>query len=379
VVIVGHTTGNLGDTQGGSGDGFVARYSLSGPRIWIKQFGQGTLGAANTNQREDFFDVAVDSAGNLYVAGRTRSHFGLTNAGNYDAILLKLDPNGELLWKKSNGSINDEEYRKVIINAQGQIIAGGHTCGNLFEENAGLTTEAGYGASLACPTQNFRDVIVSAFAADGSTLFNKQLGRVSLSAGKGRGSDVLFDLSAGASGELFLTGSTTSSYGKSTDPLVNNETHAGQGDLFVSKLSSAGILQWTRMWGSSAAGAGKVDVGKRILPVSATSELLVCAETMGNLLESQGGGAVSGGDTVQGKGDLVLIRLSQSGAILGQSQLGNVSLGAARAGNKETCGSLVRSGTQFVLFGTSESTLFPTGTGTAFMVRAATSEFEFFR
>jgi hypothetical protein len=178
---------------------------------------------------------------------------------------------------------------------------------------------------------------------------------------------------------LYLTGSTTSNYGKSTDAAVNNELHAGMGDVFVSKLSSTGVLQWTRTWGASLSGAGKIDVGKRILPISATSELLVCAETMGNLLESQGGGAVAGGDTVQGKGDLVLIRLSQSGTLLGQSQLGNLSLGSTRAGNKETCGSLLRSSSQFVLFGTSDSTIFPSGTGTAFMVRAATSGFEAIR
>ncbi len=379
VIIVGHTTGNLGEIQGGLGDGFVARYSLNGTRVWVKQFGQTTLGSANTNQREDFFDVAVDASGNIYIAGRSRSHFGLTNAGNYDALLLKLDGNGQLLWQKLNGSSNDEEYRKVVVNSQGQILAGGHTCGNLFEVNAGLTTEAGYNAALACPTANFKDVVVSAYSSSGTLVYNKQLGRVTLASGKGQGADVLFDLSTGSSGEVFITGSTTSSYGKNTDASLNSEAPAGLGDVFVSKLSSGGALQWTRVWGASFAGAGKVDVGKGVIPIGDTSQLLVCAETMGNLLESQGGGAVAGGDAVQGKGDLVLIRLSQTGTLLGQSQLGNVTLGSARTNNKETCGSLVKSGTQFVLFGTSDSTIFPSGSGSSFMVRANSSEFEAIR
>ncbi len=384
VVIVGHTTGGLGDVPGGAGDGFVARYSLGGPRVWIRHFGQTTLGAANTNQREDFFDVAVDSAGAVYVAGRTRSHFRATgtdsaNAGNYDALLLKLDSAGNLVWRKMNGGANDEEYRKVAVSASGQILAGGHTCGNLFETNAGLTTEPGYNAAAACPTANFRDVIVSAYSSSGTSVFNRQLGRTSLASGKGTGSDVLFDLSLNSTGEVFLTGSTTSSYGKNANGTANTETHAGMGDVFVSKLGSSGVLQWTRVWGASLPGANKIDLGKKVLPIQETGQILLCAETMGNLLESQGGGAVSGGDTVQGKGDLVLIRLSSTGAILGQSQWGNSFLGAARAGEKETCGSLIKAGAQFVLFGTSDGALFSSGSGSGFMARGFASEFEITR
>ncbi|MBU6153376.1 MAG: SBBP repeat-containing protein [Bdellovibrionales bacterium] len=384
VVIVGHTSGNLGEVQGGAGDGFVARYSLGGPRVWIKQFGQTTLGSANTNQREDFFDVAVDSTGNIYVAGRTRSHFRATgsdsaNAGNYDALLLKLDPNGNLLWRKMNGTVSDEEYRRVVVTAQGQILAAGHSCGNLFEVNAGLTTEAGYNANAACPTENFRDVILSAFSSSGASVYNRQLGKVSLTAGKGTGSDVVFDLNVNSTGEIFMTGTTTSSYGKSLNASFNGETHGGMGDIYVSKLNSNGILQWTRMWGASLAGSSKVDVGKRILPIQETGEILVCAETLGNLLEAQGGGVISGGNPVQGKGDLVLIRLSASGATLGQSQWGNANMGAARASEKETCGSLIKAGTQVVLFGTSDGQIFSNGSGSAFLVRGLASEYELIR
>jgi|GEM_PF-6794333 len=375
VILVGNTTGNLGEIQGGAGDGFVARYSLNGQRIWLKQFGQNTLGADNSNQREDFLDVAVDLTGNSYVVGRTRSHFGFTNQGNYDAFLLKLDANGNEVWKKLQGSVNDEEYRKVMITGQGQIIVGGQTCGNLFETNAGLTTEAGYNASLACPTANFRDVVVSAYLADGTNVYNRQLGGVSLTSGKGRGSDVLFDMAFGSSGEVFLTGMTTSSYGKSTDTVVNGATHAGMGDLFVAKLSSAGVLQWSRMWGSALSGSPKVEMGRKILALNDTSELLVCAETFGNFLETQGGGAVSGGDSVQGPGDLVMIRLGQSGTLVGQTQVGNESYGASRTSAKETCGSLVRTGSQFTLFGTSDGNLLSAGSGNFFMLRGPLSAF----
>ena len=373
LVVVGHTTGDLGDLQSGNGDGFVARYTKEGIRVWIKQFGQFAKGAS-VNQREDFLDVASDSNGNLYVAGRTRSNFATTNSGNFDALWLKLNGNGDLLLAIQKGSSYDDEFNRILIKAQGQVVLGGQTCGDLFEQNAGIATDPAWNPALPCPTDKFKDLILASYLADGSIRFQKQLGRITLGVGKGTASDVLFDLATSLSGDLFFTGASESSYSISPNQAEQVIGNGGLTDAFVGRLSSAGVLQWIKTWGNSLPGSGKIDYGKRILVKEETSELLVCAETLGNLLESQGGGAVSAASIAFGKGDVVLIRMTQGGAPVSQAQFGNDTLGSQRSMQKESCGAIFRDQNQVVLFGASDGPLFP-GTGTGFMARDSIDQF----
>ena len=373
LVVVGHTTGDLGDLQAGSGDGFLARYTKDGSRVWIKQFGQFAKGSS-ANQREDFLDVTSDASGNLYVAGRTRSNFITTNSGNFDALWLKLNGNGDLLLAIQKGSPYDDEFNRILINAQGQVVVGGQTCGDLFEQNAGIATDPAWNPALPCPTDKFKDVILASYLADGSIRFQKQLGRITLGVGKGAASDVLFDLATSMSGDLFFTGASESSYSISSNLTEQAIGNGGLTDAFVGRVSSSGVLQWIKTWGNSNPGSGKIDYGKKILVREDTSELLVCAETLGNLLESQGGGAIGASSLAFGKGDVVLIRMTQGGVLMSQTQFGNETLGSQRSSQKDSCGALFRDQSQVVLFGASDGPLFP-GTGTGFMARDSIDQF----
>jgi hypothetical protein len=80
-------------TSNGSFDVFVAKLGASGSLVWAESFGGSDLDWSN--------GIAVDSAGNLYVAGYYRSTVNfdpdpndtpcyLTSAGNNDLFLLKL-------------------------------------------------------------------------------------------------------------------------------------------------------------------------------------------------------------------------------------------------------------------------------------------------
>ncbi len=367
VIVVGSTTASLGETQGGNGDGFVARYSLNGTRVWIKQFGHNTL-QLDSNQRDDFLDVAVDQAGQIYIAGRTRSHFsgpGM-NAGNFDALFLKLDSNGKLLFSKQEGTPYDDEFRRVVVDSTGRVILGGQTCGDADGElNAGSNQASDYNAANACPSSKFQDLIFSAYQADGTLIFKRHLGRTTLPSGIGVDSDFLSDLTVSSQGEIFFTGGTASHFSVLSDPAQNADRNGGLMDAFVGMLDSSGRLKWIKMFGMMTPGSNKMDFGRRIVMDEVTGDLLVCAETFGNLAEVQ---------TFGSKSDLVLIRVAKTGLVSSLSHAGALTLGSVRTSGAESCGSLIREDGSITLFGTSDGPILP-GVGPAFMARVANPDF----
>jgi hypothetical protein len=367
VIIVGHTTEAVGETPGGNGDGFIARYStLTGSRVWIRQLGLDTSGKSS-NQKEEFNDVAVGQSGEIYVVGRTRSNLGAANQGNYDALLAIFNSGGELRHLKQVGSSKDDDFYRVVSTAQG-VVVGGHTCGALYEENAVDTSAGSYQAAQPCPSERSIDLVFASWSWNDATSvltqnFALQLGKVTLSSGQGSGSDFVYGMAPSHAGEIYFTGGSTSA--------LTNDLNGGQADLFVGKLGVAGNLEWIRSPGRSYSGSGKVDFGRSILVHEEGGEVnvLVCGETLGNLFEDQGGGATLPSISSNGKGDIVLLKMTGSGTLSESIQYGNATLGPSKVGAKEGCGRLHQQGSQIVLFGTSSGDLFTSGAGAAFFAR----------
>jgi hypothetical protein len=78
--------------------------------LFVKTWGGG---------REDSLSgIAVDSSGNIYCAGYTKS-FG---AGGYDALLLKYDSSGALQWARTWGGTNDDHLHAVVLDSDGNMM-----------------------------------------------------------------------------------------------------------------------------------------------------------------------------------------------------------------------------------------------------------------
>jgi len=142
VWVTGFTSAALdGNTHSGGNDIFVARYSYLGVKQWTTQLG--------TTSDEMAFGIAVDSIGNSYVTGFTSGSLGgqftNPNAGNEDIFLVKFGIGGGTpFWARLLGTSGDDEGRSVALDSSGHVYVVGFTQDNLD----GQTNAGGFDACL---------------------------------------------------------------------------------------------------------------------------------------------------------------------------------------------------------------------------------------
>lgn len=141
VYVAGYTTGDLvGPTQGGSTGGtdlFVAQYSSSGTPIKTVQF--GVAGASTTGT-----SVTTDASGNVYVAGYTNGDLvGQTpggSTGGTDLFVVQYDKNLNFVKPMQLGVANaDTAGRSVAVDTKGNVYVAGETSGVLPGVNTGFS------------------------------------------------------------------------------------------------------------------------------------------------------------------------------------------------------------------------------------------------
>jgi hypothetical protein len=146
IFITGYTNGNLGGTNAGAFDTFVARYDTSGNQVWLTQFG--------TPDIDQGYSITADNAGNLFVTGVTQGSLGDTNAGSFDAFLAKLDAaSGTLLdFNGNNGNNNLNSVNAVATT----------------ESVTDITTTATVTDSAT--TESVTDIIATATVTDSASI-----------------------------------------------------------------------------------------------------------------------------------------------------------------------------------------------------------------
>ncbi|WP_370390181.1 hypothetical protein [uncultured Winogradskyella sp.] len=103
----------------GSYDFWVIRLSQTGDLIWEKSFGGDQIDEARAI-------VAADD-GNYIIAGDTRSDSNdVSNyKGGADLWLIKISPNGDLLWEKTIGGTNFDVARDMALTPDGNLLLAG--------------------------------------------------------------------------------------------------------------------------------------------------------------------------------------------------------------------------------------------------------------
>ncbi len=226
-------------TLGGGFDAFVTKLTSSGA------LGFSTyLGGSGT---EHAGGLAVDSSGNVYVAGGTYStNFPVlgaiqaANAGNQDVFVTKLRASDtQILYSTylgGSGVTTLEQANAIKVDSSGNAYIAGVTNSANFPVTASV-----YQSALKGPS----DAFVARINAAGSALaFSTYLGGTQTEWAAGIGID--------SSGSAYVSG-----YTSSVDfPLAGavQATYGGLQDAFVSKLNSSGnILGFSTFYGGSGA------------------------------------------------------------------------------------------------------------------------------
>ena len=207
---------------------FLAKYNSSGAIQWAKSAGSTGTDIARS--------VSADAAGNVYITGIFSSPtiaFGtttLTNAGANNIFICKYDANGNELWAKSAGGVNDQAYG-VSTDAGGDvIITGGFYSASIAFGTATLTNVVGTGTG---------NVFVVKYDANGNVLWARNAGG---SGGNTLGISVSTDLS----GNVFVTGQFNCSavaFGTTT------LTSPGGTAVFLVKYDTNGNMVWAKSAG----------------------------------------------------------------------------------------------------------------------------------
>jgi Beta-propeller repeat len=135
VFVTGSTTGDLAGPNAGERDGYLSKFDGNGNRLWTHQFG--------SPQSEEPSGVAVDSAGNAYVAGFTRGSLAAPFAGGtFDAFLTKVSADGQPEWTVQLGTDGTDGARAVAVDSSGNIFIAGLTSGALGGPFQGGSSDA---------------------------------------------------------------------------------------------------------------------------------------------------------------------------------------------------------------------------------------------
>jgi hypothetical protein len=130
--VTGGTSSSLGgNTNAGSFDVFLTKYTSGGTRSWLTQFG--------TSADEEGNGVAVDGSGNAYVTGYATGSLAGTNAGKQDAFVAKVDASGARGWTSQFGTSADDAGKAVAVDSNGDVVVGGFTDGRLGSAALGST------------------------------------------------------------------------------------------------------------------------------------------------------------------------------------------------------------------------------------------------
>ena len=193
--------------------------------------------------------VTLDASGNSYVTGSFtgQATFGegasavtLTAVGNSDIFVAKYDADGQFLWAISMGGTGSDSGSDVQLDSTGHLFVAGRFSMNAdFDPTAATTSLTSLGGS---------DAFVACYDTDGQFVWARQFG--------GTLSDAATALATDSAGNVIVTGYFSGTVDFDPGAGIFNQVSAGDNDIFVAKLATAGSLVWARRYGSTGTDQG---------------------------------------------------------------------------------------------------------------------------
>ncbi len=204
------------------------------------------------------FGVAIDSSGNAYVVGYTKSSDFPTTTGVYqttlsgttfDAFVTKLNSNGTAKTYSTylGGSSGNTLANSIAVDSSGNAYITGYTTSSNFP-TAGTPFQSTFGGGSY-------DAFVSKLSSDGTALtYSSFLGGSGFDRGAGIALDtVATGCTTAGSACAVVVGTTASSNFSTTSGVVQTSFGGGAADAFLAKISADGtaLLTSTYLGGSN--------------------------------------------------------------------------------------------------------------------------------
>ncbi len=291
-VVVGP---NINYTSFGAEDILLRKSTSLGILQWVKQIG---------SKGQDLgYDVATDSDKNIYVVGTFTDSLFIDQqfvlSGNQSrtiSFILKLSPEGTLLWIKKMDSDVSLNIRSVSAGLPDELVVSGSFEGNAF-----------FGIGFTSGSNGGHDIFVAKLnSSTGNPIFLRRIG--------GTDQEFVAQHTRDNMNNIYLTGDFRQALDFDPGPGEAIFDVKGLTDAFVLKLSSAGTFQWVRTVGGIGLDYGQsiaTDAQRNVIFTGRFSETVGFGNTT-QVLQSKGGTDIflaklnenGGTEWVEGFGDI---------------------------------------------------------------------------
>lgn len=242
-------------TAAGS-DGFITKLDSTGNFIWAKGFISASGGGSGTYYNEAK-SLSVDDFGNVYTTGVFQGtvdfNTDVTNVLNLtssnggtskDLFISKLDSAGNFKWAgKIGSSTGDDIGRSIKTDALGNSYVGGVFTGIVdFNPNAGVSNVSGVGN---------KDAFILKLDSTCNFKWAKCIGGINI--------ETCNSIFVDGNSNIYATGMFQGTVDFDPGIGMNNITAVGGIDVFVTKLDSSGVYNWSASMGGASLDEG-VDV-----------------------------------------------------------------------------------------------------------------------
>lgn len=244
-------------TNGGGSDAFVAKFTRGGKRLWATYYGgsgtdavTGCGGAAIDNSGNIYIAGATGGGSGFPI---TSGAFQTTHGGgSYDGYLAKLNSSGTRVWATYFGGNNPDYVYSLAVDSEGNVIIAGETSSSNLPVSSGAfqSTHAGYYAAFA---HSNSDCFIAKFSGSGQRLWATYVGAGNM------GFERIYAVDCDLSDNIIAVGLTPGvnflgfpvSYFPVTAGAFQTTYGGGTNDAFVVKFNKTGSRLWGTFFGGS--------------------------------------------------------------------------------------------------------------------------------
>lgn len=203
---------------------FLSRFNSDGTKSWTRLIG------TNLDVFDEFYDhlgtaIASTSTGDaVYVGGSTQGSnkfFDNLPTTTPDGFIAKYSADGTKAWSSIVSGNGSDAVAGTAIAPDGSVYVVGSSSSTTLNDQAG---------------QGGTDAFLIKYSASGSILWTTRIG--------GTGTDFAAAVAVADNDTIYVVGTTNS-------PVLQTQSSNGLNDAFVSRVSGAGVVQWTRVIGDA--------------------------------------------------------------------------------------------------------------------------------